>query len=51
MRRNLYQTIARPETRAIADHVKRNIENMPFDPREYLEFEIPGGKGDPDWGM
>lgn len=41
---------ARPETKAIADQVKRNIENMPFDPREYLEFEIPGSKGDPDWG-
>ena len=40
----------RPETKAIGDMVKRNIENMPFDVKEYIEFEIPGSKGDPDWG-
>ena len=43
-------TNARPETRAIGDHIKRNIENLPFDVREYLEFEIPGAKADPDFG-
>lgn len=41
---------ARPETKAIAEQVKRNIENMPFDIREYLEFDIPGTKADPDFG-
>jgi arylsulfatase len=41
---------ARPETKAIGDVVKRNIENMPFDVREYIEFEVPGSKLDPDWG-
>jgi arylsulfatase len=41
---------ARPETRAIADQVQRNVENMPFDVREYIEFEIPGSKADPDFG-
>ena len=41
---------ARPETKAIAEQVMRNIESMPFDPRAYLEFEIPGSKGDVDWG-
>ncbi len=43
-------TNARPETRAIAEHVKRNIRNMPFDLQEYIEFEIPGAKADPDFG-
>lgn len=41
---------ARPETRAIGDMVKKNIEALPFDIKEYLEFEVPGGKIDPDWG-
>lgn len=41
---------ARPATKAIADHVEQNIENMPFDVREYLEFDIPGTKADPDFG-
>ena len=41
---------ARPETKAIADHMKKNIQNLPFDIREYLEFEIPGSKADPDFG-
>lgn len=41
---------ARPETKAIGDTMKRNMENMPFDVREYIEFEVPGGKVDPDWG-
>lgn len=31
---------ARPETKAIVDQVKRNLENMPFDITEYLDFEI-----------
>ena len=43
-------TNARPETKAIQERVKQNIENMPFDVQEYLEFEVPGGKVDPDWG-
>ncbi len=43
-------TNARPETRAIADQLKRNIENMPFDVRDYLEFDTPGTKADPDFG-
>jgi arylsulfatase len=41
---------ARPETRAIADQTRKNIESMPFDFREYIEFEIPGSKADPDFG-
>jgi len=41
---------ARPETKAIADHMKRNIKNLPFDIRDYIEFEIPGSKADPDFG-
>jgi len=41
---------ARPETKAIADQVKRNIKNMPFDVKKYIEFEIPGSKADPDFG-
>jgi arylsulfatase len=42
---------ARPETKAIADQLKRNIENMPFDMSEYIEFEIPGSKSVGDWGQ
>ena len=41
---------ARPETKAIGTRMLRNIRNLPFDPQEYLEFEIPGGKADPDFG-
>ena len=41
---------ARPETKAIADQMRRNIKNLPFDIREFLEFEIPGSKADPDFG-
>ncbi len=41
---------ARPETKAIGENVKKNIKGMPFDVKEYIEFEIPGSKGDYDWG-
>jgi arylsulfatase len=41
---------ARPETTAIADRVKAAVESMPFDVREYLEFEIPGSDSVGDWG-
>jgi arylsulfatase len=40
---------ARPETKAIAERVKKTIEAMPFDVQEYIEIEIPG-KVDADWG-
>ncbi|MHC4942802.1 MAG: sulfatase-like hydrolase/transferase [Planctomycetota bacterium] len=42
---------ARPETRAIADRVKRDMKNMPFDLKEYLEFDLPGTDSDGDWGQ
>jgi len=41
---------ARPETRAIADRVKRDMKNMPFDIEEYMKFDIPGTDSDGDWG-
>ncbi len=41
---------ARPETLAIADRVKKVLEAMPFDVREYLEFEAPGEDSVGDWG-
>ena len=41
---------ARPETKAIAERVKRDMENMPFDVEEYLSHEIPGNDKDGDWG-
>ncbi len=41
---------ARPETKAIGQQILRNIENLPIDPREYIEFDIPGTKADPDFG-
>jgi arylsulfatase len=42
---------ARPETKAIGDRVKAVTDSMPFDVREYLEFEIPGGDSVGDWGQ
>jgi len=41
---------ARPETHAIADRVQAAVDAMPFDIREYLEFEIPGSDNVGDWG-
>lgn len=41
---------ARPETKAIAEMVRNNIEKLLFDVNNYIEFEIPGGDIDPDWG-
>jgi len=41
---------ARPETRAIAERVKRHVQNMPFDIKEYLEFDLPGSDSIGDWG-
>jgi len=40
---------ARPETLAIGDQVRRSVDNMPFDVRELLEFDIPGSNADPDF--
>jgi len=42
---------ARPETLAIAARVKAAVESMPFDVTEYLEFEVPGGNVEGDWGQ
>ncbi len=42
---------ARPETKAIAEMIKQNLEGMPFEIGEYLEFDIPGAKADPDFGQ
>ncbi len=41
---------ARPETKAIADRVRRNIEAMPFDLDELLGHEMPGSDSVGDWG-
>ena len=41
---------ARPETKAIGERVKRYIESMPFDVKEFLEHEIPGSDSVGDWG-
>lgn len=41
---------ARPETKAIAERIKRNLEHMPFSVEEFLEFDIPGSKEVGDWG-
>jgi len=41
---------ARPETREIGERMMNRIKNLPFDPREYLQFDIPGTKADPDFG-
>ena len=42
---------ARPETKAIGERMMKSIENLPFDPREYIEFDIPGTKVDPNFGQ
>jgi arylsulfatase len=41
---------ARPETKGIADRIKRTMKNMPFDVEEYLEFDVPGSDSVGDWG-
>jgi arylsulfatase len=41
---------ARPETKEIAVRVKRDLKNMPFDIKEYLEHKIPGSDSVGDWG-
>ena len=41
---------ARPETKAIGERVKAYMEKMPFDIKEYLEYEMPGSDKVGDWG-
>ncbi len=41
---------ARPETKEIGERIKRYMEFMPFDVKEFLEFEIPGSDSVGDWG-
>ena len=41
---------ARPETIANGERVRREMENMPFDVKEYLEHDIPGSDNVGDWG-
>lgn len=41
---------ARPETKAIAERVKANVEMMPFDIQEYMAFDVPGSDAVGDWG-
>lgn len=41
---------ARPETKRIAERVQKVAESMPFDVKEYLEFEIPGSDSVGDFG-
>ena len=40
---------ARPETRAIADHVKRTMDALPIDVDDYIEIEVPW-RTEGDWG-
>jgi len=41
---------ARPETRAIGERIRLELEAMPFDVEEFLEHDIPGSKNVGDWG-
>jgi arylsulfatase len=41
---------ARPETRAISDVLKRNLQELPFSLQEYLQHEPPAELRDFDWG-
>ena len=36
--------------KAIAERIKRDVENMPFDVKEYLEHDVPGSDSVGDWG-
>lgn len=42
---------ARPETIAIGEMVKRNLEGLPFSVQEYLQHEPPNVLRDFDWGQ
>ena len=42
---------ARPETLAIEDMVRRNLEGLPFSLQEYLRHEPPAELKDFDWGQ
>ena len=42
---------ARPETKAIAEMVKNNIEALPYSLQEYIQFEKPEALQDFDWGQ
>jgi arylsulfatase len=41
---------ARPETKAIGERIRRELEHMPFDVEEFLGYEIPGSDSVGDWG-
>ncbi|MEE8607736.1 MAG: sulfatase-like hydrolase/transferase [Nitrospiraceae bacterium] len=41
---------ARPETKAIAERIKKTIKAMPFDVKDYVEIELPWSNVDGDWG-
>lgn len=42
---------ARPETLAIEDRVKRNLQGLPITVQEFLEHELPVDLRDFDWGQ
>ena len=41
---------ARPETKAIGERIKSYAKKMPFNVKEYLEYNVPGSKEIGDWG-
>lgn len=42
---------ARPETKAIGTRMQEVLKLVPIDVREYIEFDLPGTKIDPDFGQ
>ena len=42
---------ARPETKAIAETIKRTLEAMPFDVEDYIEIDMPWSQAEGDWGQ
>jgi arylsulfatase len=41
---------AHPETKAIGERVKAYMKKMPFNIKEYLEYDLPGSDKVGDWG-
>ncbi len=41
---------ARPETKAIADNIKKTVKALPFDVDDYIEIETPWDDVEGDWG-
>ncbi len=41
---------ARPETLEIGERIQRNVDALPFNVKDVIKLDIPGGKIEGDWG-